>query len=279
MHIIFSQPSTFFWTHTNIHQAKTDDINLTEASDIVDDREEITQMWEKAEDLENSEVKRLKDQRQQLTENRLAVGEVFSNMDQLYDEWDDLLKDLERGETVYAPSDNPRKRKASPMAKKSKKKAQASFSQDDDMDDFIVDDDAESDARSDTEDSDCQIINDNEIEPVEITHRVPLTKDDISKKLEEIKAKKTNARKERAELGKRIEAVKQAQKENSSKIAAFHSKIAARCIKGRNIISRAAIQEDFAQGIKELDQENAIEEDEEGFDPEVDIRDYDMGKL
>ncbi|KAL2015624.1 hypothetical protein VTK56DRAFT_5081 [Thermocarpiscus australiensis] len=47
------------------------------------------------------------------------------------------------------------------------------------------------------------------------------------------------------------------------------------CIQGRNAYSRRAIKQDFAMGIKELDQENAAEEDEANFDPEVDIRDYD----
>lgn len=44
---------------------------------------------------------------------------------------------------------------------------------------------------------------------------------------------------------------------------------------GRNAYSRGAIQNDFAQGIKELDQELAAEDDEENFDPDADSRDYD----
>jgi len=51
--------------------------------------------------------------------------------------------------------------------------------------------------------------------------------------------------------------------------------MAAICIQGRNTYSKGAIQLDFAAGIKELDQENAQEEDEENFNPEVDLRDYD----
>ena len=35
------------------------------------------------------------------------------------------------------------------------------------------------------------------------------------------------------------------------------------CIAGRNQYSKSAIQQDFAAGIKEIDQENAAEEDEE----------------
>jgi hypothetical protein len=38
---------------------------------------------------------------------------------------------------------------------------------------------------------------------------------------------------------------------------------------------RRAIQQDFAAGIKELDQENAAEEDEDNFNPDEELRDYD----
>lgn len=46
------------------------------------------------------------------------------------------------------------------------------------------------------------------------------------------------------------------------------------CIAGRNDHSKSAIQQDFAAGIKELDQENAQEEDEDNFNPEEELRDY-----
>lgn len=47
------------------------------------------------------------------------------------------------------------------------------------------------------------------------------------------------------------------------------------CIEGRNNYSRGAIQRDFADGIRELDMENAQEEDPDQFNPEDQIRDYD----
>jgi hypothetical protein len=46
------------------------------------------------------------------------------------------------------------------------------------------------------------------------------------------------------------------------------------CISGRNKYSKGAIQQDFAAGIKELDQENQIEADEANFNPDEDMRDY-----
>jgi hypothetical protein len=47
------------------------------------------------------------------------------------------------------------------------------------------------------------------------------------------------------------------------------------CIQARNEYSTTAIQQDFADGVRELDMENAEEEDEENFDPDQEIRDYD----
>jgi hypothetical protein len=45
------------------------------------------------------------------------------------------------------------------------------------------------------------------------------------------------------------------------------------CIAGRDDYSRRAIQQAFAAGIKELDQENAAEEDEDNFNPVEELRD------
>jgi hypothetical protein len=47
------------------------------------------------------------------------------------------------------------------------------------------------------------------------------------------------------------------------------------CIKTRNNYSRAAIQRDFADGIRELDMESAQEEDPDQFNPDDQLRDYD----
>lgn len=58
--------------------------------------------------------------------------------------------------------------------------------------------------------------------------------------------------------------------------AGIDAKQNALCIAGRNEYSRSAIQQDFAAGIRELDQENAEEEDPDNYDPSEEIRDYDQ---
>lgn len=70
-----------------------------------------------------------------------------------------------------------------------------------------------------------------------------------------------------ADLRKELNTAKEAEKEIKAEMAAL-------CISGRNQYLKGAIQQDFAAGIKELDQEIAAEEDEETFDPDDEVRDY-----
>jgi hypothetical protein len=60
------------------------------------------------------------------------------------------------------------------------------------------------------------------------------------------------------------------------KIAEIKAEISHICIAGRNDYSKRAIQQDFAAGIKELDQESAAEEDEDNFNPDEELRDYEQ---
>ncbi|KAF2768799.1 hypothetical protein EJ03DRAFT_351811 [Teratosphaeria nubilosa] len=99
--------------------------------------------------------------------------------------------------------------------------------------------------------------------------------DYIQKQIDELKSLKKEARKERSifddqirELNKQINPIKEQE-------SAIDAKQSAICIAGRNNYSRSAIQQDFAAGIRELDQENAEEEDPESFNPDENLRDYD----
>ncbi|KAL0944778.1 tat pathway signal sequence [Colletotrichum truncatum] len=55
----------------------------------------------------------------------------------------------------------------------------------------------------------------------------------------------------------------------------LQSSVKACCIKARNKYSQCVIQQDFAMGIKELDEEAAMLENEENFTPDEHIRHYD----
>ena len=102
----------------------------------------------------------------------------------------------------------------------------------------------------------------------------PLTNDQIAAKLQELKSSKKEARRRKTELTGNVQTIRKELEEMKSTEEKILSKMSAMCISGRNQYSKGAIQQDFAAGIKELDQELAAEEDEENFNPDVEVRDY-----
>lgn len=102
----------------------------------------------------------------------------------------------------------------------------------------------------------------------------PLTDDEIVAKFHELKTKKINAVTKRKELEEGRRTLFHKRKSARKLVDASEDKAKAICIAARNEWSRGRIQDDYASGLKELDQECATEDDEEGFDPSTEIRDY-----
>lgn len=235
--------------------SKTDDINITEASEVVDATEQINEWWNEIDKLE-AEKRELITKDKELKESRAIYAEAFSEQDELVEKWEGLLEKAEDGEEVYAPQDSLKKRKRATETQTPKKRAYLSLSQS-----SVIESDRESDAESEAIQEEQQ--------------GDPLTVDEVKARLTEAKDAKTEARKQKVALGRQIDELRKQIKETDEKIMERQSDIAAQCIAGRNKYSKGAIQQDFAAGIKELDQENAIEEDEENFNPDEDLRDYD----
>jgi seryl-tRNA synthetase len=97
----------------------------------------------------------------------------------------------------------------------------------------------------------------------------------IEQKLAQFKADKKRGRTERLEVDSKIKNLNQELKTLEKSQAEIETVMNAICIEGRNKYSKSAIQQDFADGIRELDMENAQEEDSDNFDPEDELRDYD----
>ncbi|KAI5781046.1 hypothetical protein DFH27DRAFT_582577 [Peziza echinospora] len=102
----------------------------------------------------------------------------------------------------------------------------------------------------------------------------PLTESQIGDKIAEIRAQRKQNRKaiadiekDRAEAERRLSRVK-------SELATRQREIAAHCIRARNRYSAAEIRQDFAAGLRELDEEEAERRDPSTFDPSVELRDY-----
>lgn len=175
---------------------------------------------------------------------------------------------MEAGIEVFAPAEKSKKRKRSTEPKKSKKKSKKSAASEDD---FIENDDGEA-SDKDTDD-DTGSEGEASGDESESDDKEPLTIEKIEEKMTELKDMK-KARVEILETKTKIDKINKEIKGLEITWGEIDASMRAKCISGRNEYSRGAIQQDFKLGIKELDQEAAQEEDEDNFDPDKDLRDY-----
>ncbi|KAK3687321.1 hypothetical protein B0T22DRAFT_497814 [Podospora appendiculata] len=237
--------------------SKTDDISVTEAAESLDIEDQVGESWTKIRGFEN-DIQKLKSRQADLRDEKEACDELAEGIDQAFDEWEDLMNKLSEGEIVYAPSDTPSKKRKRTSKPSGCRKNRVSIDSDD----------------SDFLDSGDDASNKENSQPAD-ENRQPLTEDEIERKLATLKAEKKELRDNKKEVTRQIIEARIEIKQIIAKKDTLLAEVKAICIKGRNEYSRRAIKHDFAMGIKELDQENAAEEDEATFDPEVDIRDYD----
>ncbi|TQN64072.1 Nuclear GTPase SLIP-GC [Colletotrichum shisoi] len=239
--------------------SKTDDISVTEAAESLDIESDISESWAKIESL-RSKIRDLKEALSNAKDEKSDLVDSLEQIDSDWDKWDDLAVQHAAGEVVYAPSDSSKKskkRKRGASIFKSRKNRHRSSDSDDSSDD--------SDANSDS---------DKENNP-DMENRQPLTEDKIQEEQAELKMLKKEVRQSRKEVDAKISDIRQEMKKVQSEEERLLGMVKSVCIQGRNRYSKSAIQRDFALGIKELDQEAAIEEDENQFNPDEDMRDYD----
>ncbi|KAK4033768.1 hypothetical protein C8A01DRAFT_19341 [Parachaetomium inaequale] len=237
--------------------SKTDDISVTEASESLGIEEEISESWSRIQEL-SDDIRRLKSDMADLRDERDACNDLIDKIEQTWDKWESLGSKLADGATVYAPPNSlSKKRKRQSQPKGSRKNRTSS------------------DLGSDASDSDGSDSSDKENQESQDEPREPLTEDQIDTKLASLKVEKKEVREKKKEIDEKVKALRDEVKGLVSEKEIILAEVKAVCIQGRNEYSRKAIKQDFAMGIKELDQENAAEEDEANFDPEVDLRDYD----
>ncbi|CAJ2501356.1 Uu.00g042090.m01.CDS01 [Anthostomella pinea] len=234
--------------------SKTDDISITEAAESLGLEEETSDSWERAERLENKRAS-LRYRIASLKETKLVLADQLDDCETKTDVWEDLESKIADGKTVYAPPDNPKKRKRAGGPSRTRKNLDSS-DVDDDMNDSDLD-------LSDKENSQSD------------PNRTPLTEEDVEKMIASIKAQRRQIREERRAIDGQIAGFRKDMETAQQEREVILAEIKAVCVKGRNEYSRGAIKQDFAMGIKELDQENAAEEDDTTFDPDQDVRDYD----
>ncbi|KXH33006.1 hypothetical protein CSIM01_05141 [Colletotrichum simmondsii] len=234
--------------------SKTDDISVTEAAESLDIESDISASWSKIEKL-RGELRELKRKLNDAREEKSDLVDGLEQMDTLWDKWDDLASKHADGKTVFAPSESKKRKRGATTSKSRKRKSSYSSSSESDDSDYNSDSDKENNPDS--------------------QNRQPLTEDKIHEKLADLKNQKKEIRQRRKEVDAVLSNMRQEIKSIQAEEERLLGAAKAVCIQGRNNYSKGAIQRDFAMGIKELDQEAAIEEDEETFNPDEDIRDYD----
>lgn len=238
--------------------SKTDDISIVEAQDSLGIEEEMSALWQRAERLEQAK-KNLQREIEELKDSKGDYSAALENADEELDIWDKLLDDFNDGQVVYTPtskSGDKRKRGSSP---EDSRKRQKHSGEDSDYD-FIDDDEREQ--ASEAEDGDNE------------ERGEPLNLDQIQSKIAELRAVKKDGRREKAKLDESIKEIRSKLAEIRTEKDNVDAEMNTICISGRNQYSKGAIQQDFAAGIKELDQELAEEQDAANFNPDIDQRDY-----
>jgi hypothetical protein len=241
--------------------SKTDDISITEAIDSLQLDEEVRELETKMHAYEQ-ELKETEEKIADLNESADVYRVTFHEVDEEIDTWEDL-KDRVETETVFAPKrekNQKRKKSESKSDNRSRKRRQIQEDSDVEYIESGSDNASESEHESDTD--------------VEVPQE-PLTMQNVEQKLADLKSTKKNARQEKKAAEDNIKELKPTIRATKTKIADIAAQIRAICIDGRNKYSKGAIQLDFAAGIKELDQEAAVEVDEDAFNPDQELRDYD----
>ncbi|RYP00448.1 hypothetical protein DL763_000800 [Monosporascus cannonballus] len=233
----------------------TDDISITEAAESLNLDEEISESWSQAEHLKETKES-LQKQLRELKEKKAAYSDSLDECEAKYDIWEELQNQIAEGRTVYAPCEKSKKRKRSGKPLGSRKNRGSSD----------IDDDEYSGSDSDSSDKENSQPDEN---------RQPLNEDEIDKMLASLKEERKRIRDSRRAIDKEVAGVRKEIQRVQTEREGLLAESKAICIKGRNEYSRKAIRHDFAMGIRELDQENAVEEDDTTFDPDQDIRDYD----
>ncbi|KAI0456489.1 hypothetical protein F5B21DRAFT_467908 [Xylaria acuta] len=234
--------------------SKTDDISITEAAESLGLEAEISESWDTAEKMRETMIS-LQSRISGLKEAKAALGQELDECEAKTDLWEDLQSQLSSGETVYAPSTNSKKRKRSTGPSGARK----GLKSDVDADDWNASD---SDS-SDKENSQSE------------QSRKPLTEEEIEEQISSLRAERKMIRGGRRSLDSQIAGIHREIKVIQNEREKTLADAKAICIQGRNEYSRGAIKQDFAMGIKELDQENSAEENDATFDPDQDARDYD----
>ncbi|KAI1375031.1 hypothetical protein F4677DRAFT_424372 [Hypoxylon crocopeplum] len=235
--------------------SKTDDITLNEAAEFLGLRSELDALQSKSAAIqrweENSEQQLKND------ENRSSsLSSYIRELERQVSQWEKLETRHRKGEVVRAAQIRPKKRKAPTQSSRATKRLKAS---DRDVSAYV---------------SASAFWDSLAIGMPQFSENDPLNGEQIGQAIDYLRTTKDNAYDEKEKLDDKIEN----ERDNSEALKEDYTKtqsdLLSSCIRKRNEYARNAMRRDFAQGLRELDHENAQRENPGEFDPETDLRDY-----
>ena len=212
-------------------------------------------------DAYSEQLETLKEELNQSKKSKKTFDRTVGAIGEQLRTWEGLRDQLKDGKNIYAPFQFQKRKNTNIQGQRKKQRLG-----DDETDNDHVDEQSEN-STDENENTEDEFTNSS-------AKGTPLTKEAVIAKIMELCNTKKEAKRHRSELNQKIRKLKDA----STKVKESKRKIEAKmqhlCISGRNNYAKGEIQQDFAQGIKELDQDIAAEEDGYNFNPEQEVRNY-----
>ena len=240
--------------------SKTDDISIAETTEALG----LAKIFKEIDDELDPLLARIRVLEKDLKEHNtklIDLSHTSYTVEQDLDIWQDLSRRAAAGEQVYEPTPRLKRLRPRPAHDRLRKRARTAIGM------YAESDDADADAGD---------RHDIKVELDELDERLPLHQEQISTRLEALNARRKDIHQQDTEIREALESAELELPDLHEYVNELTFIKRGRCIRARNEYSTTAIKRDFAAGVRELDQEIAEAEDEDNFDPEADIRDYDQ---
>ncbi|RYP15066.1 hypothetical protein DL765_005960 [Monosporascus sp. GIB2] len=239
---------------------KTDEIRLDEVAETLGLYHEQKLLRSKEKALERWEASnRTRLYYEALHSNILL--EFLGEIDRILVQWEKLESRQKGGATVHEPLIKPRKRKNIERNAGSRKRQK--------VDSHRAEQDPQAPPSID------ELLEELKTGGPSMAANEPLDGEQIRSMIEYLRSKKSVVLDEKEVLDNRMDDDKLIHAGISDAVSRQEKKYAASCIRKRNEYARNAIRQDYALGLKELDEEFSQQANPESFDPEDEQRDYD----
>ncbi|KAI2630740.1 hypothetical protein GGR54DRAFT_584008 [Hypoxylon sp. NC1633] len=240
--------------------SKTDDINVNESAEFLGLEEQLNAFRRTEADLGNWE-ERSKQQLRNDEHRSKCLSDYRAELDTRLRQWEKLETRQRKGNVVTASQISSKKRKSSARVTRAGKrlKTGSSSGADDEALPYV--------SAAEFWDS----LND---DIPGIPAAGPLSEDQIRSAINYLREKRDIAGHEMDRLDDVIDDGTDTHQKLKDEFEKEQANLLSSCIRKRNEYTRDVMRKDFAQGLRELDQETSQCDDPDGFDPEVDIHDY-----